>query len=137
VFEDGQQRRDFIHVSDVARAVVAAVEAPGVTGVFNVGTGVATTVGKLAEQWCAIAEKRGFAKVKPKILNKYRAGDIRHCYADVTKINKALGWVPMVEIEDGLNRLADWIIANKFHEKLPTDNTETAINELERAGLVK
>lgn len=137
VFEDGQQRRDFIHVSDVARAVVSAVEASDVTGVFNVGTGIATTVGDMAQVWCDIASKRGFPHVAPKILNRFRAGDIRHAYADITKIGPALSWAPQVQIGEGLDRLADWIIANKFHEKVPQDNTETAIVELERAGLVK
>jgi dTDP-L-rhamnose 4-epimerase len=105
--------------------------------VFNVGTGVATTVHALAHEWCCIARVRGFSDVQPKILNKFRAGDIRHAYADITKIEKALSWGPSVDLSSGLNRLADWIIASRFHEKLPVDNTETAIKELERAGLVK
>ncbi len=137
VFEDGLQRRDFIHVSDVAKAVVAAVELPSVEGVFNVGTGTPTTVLALAQGWCNIAAQRGFPAVQPKVLNQSRAGDIRHCTADITKIEQAFGWRPQVNIRDGLGRLADWIIANNFHKQLPDDKTDTAIQELVRAGLVK
>lgn len=141
VYEDGQQTRDFIHVSDVAWAVVASVETPLLDGVYNVCTGVSTSVGELAALWCTIARERGLAEVEPDILHTYRAGDVRHCVGDPLALERATrsdmqtGWRAEVELVDGLRRTADWILENHFHIDVPEDNSAQASEELRAHGL--
>lgn len=106
VFEDGRQRRDFVHVSDVAGAVVAAVEAtsssdePGLTA-YNVGSGVVHTIGELAQQ-LAVA----WGGPAPIVTGEYRLGDVRHVTASSQRIQEALGWSPEIAFEAGVGELA-------------------------------
>src|SRR5262249_38895337 len=81
VFEDGKQRRDFVHVSDVARAVVAAAEQPVAGETINIGSGAAVSVCELAEILALALDK----DIAPEIVGRYRRGDIRHCFADIRK----------------------------------------------------
>jgi dTDP-L-rhamnose 4-epimerase len=102
VFEDGNQRRDFVHVRDVAMATVLACE-KHVTGVraFNVGSGTPRTVGEMAK---ALAKAlRGPA---PIVTGQYRLGDVRHITADSSRLRNELGWAPSVEFGDGMSELA-------------------------------
>ncbi|MFM9846275.1 MAG: NAD-dependent epimerase/dehydratase family protein [Hyphomicrobiaceae bacterium] len=101
VFEDGGQRRDFVHVRDVAAATVQACErhTSGVRA-FNVGSGTARTVGDMAH-----ALARTLKGPEPIVTQQYRLGDVRHITADSTRLKRELGWTPQVEFEDGLVEL--------------------------------
>ncbi|MFG5718808.1 NAD-dependent epimerase/dehydratase family protein [Streptomyces murinus] len=104
VFEDGGQRRDFVHVRDVAAANVAALEAqsaPGALTAYNTGSGEPRTVGELAR---ALAEACGGPE--PVVTGEYRLGDVRHITADSARLRAALGWRPRVEFADGVREFA-------------------------------
>ncbi len=129
VFEDGLQSRDFIHVSDIVRANLLAMERDEADfGVFNVGTGRPSTVLDVAH---ALAEGLG-VDIEPEIVNQFRAGDIRHCYADITRICQTLGFEPQVRFEDGMADLIDWV-----REQEGVDLVEQARAELEQRGLAR
>jgi len=128
IFEDGEQRRDFVHVEDVAQAFVLALEhekAPG--GVFNVGSGQDRSVSDVA-QMLASAMNRDIAQ---EIVGKARLGDIRHCIADISKIRDELGFAPHKDFSKGLAELADWVASQEAH-----DRVHEARRELEARGLV-
>jgi dTDP-L-rhamnose 4-epimerase len=102
VFEDGGQRRDFVHVLDVARATVAAVEQQQAgTVAYNVGSGVPRTVGEMAT-----ALARAVGGSDPVVTGSYRLGDVRHITADSSTVRAVLGWAPMVEFAEGMAELA-------------------------------
>jgi dTDP-L-rhamnose 4-epimerase len=106
VFEDGRQSRDFVHVGDVVRANLLALEHPAAAfQVFNVGTGRRTSVLDIAE---GLATGLG-SDVKPQVLGRYRAGDVRHCFADVSAIRTALGFEATTGLADGLRELVGWM----------------------------
>jgi dTDP-L-rhamnose 4-epimerase len=129
VFEDGEQKRDFVHVRDVARACVMALESMSVAGeVFNVGSGEMRTILSIARD-LAEATERG--KIKPHIVGKFRAGDIRHCFADIGKIKARLGFSPKVAFSEGLGELAEWLSG-----QVAEDRVERATDELKSRGLV-
>lgn len=129
VFEDGLQTRDFIHVSDVVRANLLAMErAEADFGVFNVGTGRPRTVLDVAH---ALAQGLG-VDIGPEVVGQFRAGDIRHCYADITHIRETLGFEPQVRFEDGMANLIEWV-----RDQEGVDLVEQARAELERRGLTK
>ena len=128
VFEDGQQRRDFVNVRDVARACRLALETPEAAGeVFNVGSGRAFTIAELAER---MADVLGRPYLRPEITGKCRVGDIRHCFADISKARRVLGYEPQVEFEDGLLELAEWLAGQSAE-----DSVSDAYRELDARGL--
>lgn len=102
VFEDGCQRRDFVHVRDIAAATVTACE-NSVSGVeaFNVGSGTPRTVGEMAT-----ALARALNGPEPEVTGQYRLGDVRHITADSSRLRNRLGWRPRVDFQDGMNELA-------------------------------
>jgi dTDP-L-rhamnose 4-epimerase len=102
VFEDGGQRRDFVHVRDIAAATVTACEQQ-VSGVdaFNVGSGTPRTVGEMAT-----ALALALSGPKPVVTGQYRLGDVRHVTADSSRLRTQLGWRPHVEFADGMAELA-------------------------------
>jgi dTDP-L-rhamnose 4-epimerase len=102
VFEDGQQRRDFVHVRDVAAATVTACEKhlEGVRA-FNVGSGTPRTVGDMARALAAALNGP-----KPVVTGQYRLGDVRHITADSSRLRNELGWKPQVDFEYGMTELA-------------------------------
>ncbi len=105
IFEDGLQTRDFISVHDVVQALVAVMAGKKADyQVFNVGTGAPRTVRGVAE---VLARLYG-AELEPQITQKFRKGDVRHCYADVTRLREATGWEPKVSFEDGMSELIEW-----------------------------
>ncbi len=109
VYEDGNQRRDFVHVRDVARCCRLALEAEAdqIAGeTFNVGSGQPRTVAEVA---ASLAETVGRPDLSPHVAGTYRVGDIRHCFADISKAGRKLGYQPAVAWEDGLAELADWL----------------------------
>jgi dTDP-L-rhamnose 4-epimerase len=129
IFEDGLQRRDFVHVTDVARACRLALENPAAAGhVINVGSGDSRTVQDVAR---TLARAMGRNNITPHITSKYRAGDIRHCFADITLARTLLGFEPRVSFEDGIAGLVEWLIG-----QIATDSVEQATEELSRRGLV-
>ncbi len=104
LYEDGEQTRDFIHVSDVVRAIVLALGHPSVVGqALNVGTGAASSIRQVAE---ALAQAYG-SSLTPKVAGRYRAGDIRHCFADISRL-AACGFQPKVSLKEGLADLVRW-----------------------------
>jgi dTDP-L-rhamnose 4-epimerase len=127
IFEDGMQSRDFVHVSDVARANVLALSAPNaVYQSINIGTGRRATVRQVADVLAGVLN----SKAEPTISGRYRAGDIRHCIADVTRARTRLGFTATVELEHGFADLASWLAGQQ-----PDDRLEQAVRELEVRGL--
>jgi dTDP-L-rhamnose 4-epimerase len=128
VFEDGKQRRDFVSVYDVARACCLVLEQPSsACGVFNVGSGQSYTISEIAER---IARVMGKEYLEPELTGKYRVGDIRHCFADITLASNVLGYEPQVELDAGLEELAGWL-----EGQVATDRVEQASAELAARGL--
>jgi dTDP-L-rhamnose 4-epimerase len=129
IFEDGEQSRDFVHVSDIVRANMLALEAgKGDYEAMNIGTGRATSVKQIAGLLA-----RGLGKdIAPVIVGKYREGDIRHCVADISKAKDLLGYQPEMSLEDGLAELLDWL-----GQQDAEDHVEAATAELSQKGLVK
>jgi dTDP-L-rhamnose 4-epimerase len=129
VFEDGLQQRDFVHVHDVAHACLLALETrAGIGGVFNVGSGQSRTVLSIGAD---LARVVGMPHIGLRVVGKYRAGDIRHCFADITRARTVLGYAPKVDFRAGLDGLAAWLT-----DKVADDSIERATAELERRGLV-
>lgn len=129
LYEDGQESRDFVHVSDVARAVLAGVASDRADGqTLNVGFGKATTV----EQVARLLRERFGATAQPVISGQYRVGDIRHGYADLTAIRSCLQFEPEVPLEDGLTRFVEWV----KRQPLEPDRLEAATAELAARGLM-
>jgi len=107
IFEDGQQKRDFVSVYDVALACRLALERPEADGLsMNISSGVPMTVAEVATR---TIRALGRPDIEPEITGKYRMGDIRHCFADVSLAKKVLGWEPVVTLEHGLQDLAGWL----------------------------
>ena len=127
VNEDGHQKRDFVHVSDVARACRLALESKEAAGeVFNIGSGAARSVLEVA---CELARALEVA-IEPEVTGKYRVGDIRHCFADISKAREKLGYQPRVEFAQGLRELAEWLACQSAD-----DRVESARDELKARGL--
>jgi dTDP-L-rhamnose 4-epimerase len=127
VFEDGLQRRDFVAVSDVAAAFELALTRDGADGrVVNIGSGRSVTVVEIAEKLAATLERR----IEPVLTGKYRMGDIRHCFADISLARETLGYEPQVELEQGMGELAHWL-----ETQVATDRVDAAAKELESRGL--
>lgn len=128
VFEDGNQRRDFVHVEDVARAFVTALEHPKAPGeVFNIASGEHRSVTEIAELLAAAMGR----DIEPEIAGKGRVGDIRHCFADVTKAREELGFLARRDFAEGLAELAEWVARQEANDRVPE-----ACRELELRGLV-
>ena len=129
VFEDGEQRRDFVHVEDVARAFVLALnhrDAAG--GVFNIGSGRDVSVAEVAR---AVAGAMRKPHLRPEITQQARVGDIRHCFADIGAARSRLGFEPRRRFEDSLEELSDWV-----RRQRAVDRVAQARRELEERGLV-
>lgn len=129
VFEDGEQTRDFIHVSDVARANRLATESNASDITVNIGTGNPTTINDVAKTLINLYGKS--SDLGPEIADDYRQGDIRHCYADITLAAEELGFVAEVDFAEGMRELVEW-----GREQDAEDNFDQAHGELEEKGLV-
>lgn len=128
VNEDGEQRRDFVNVRDVARACRLALEAENVAGeVFNVGSGRAMSVSEVAVAMARALDKRA---IEPDITQRFRVGDIRNCFADISHARAGLGYEPAVSFEDGIQELAEWL-----ENQTADDRVIDAANELLTRGL--
>jgi dTDP-L-rhamnose 4-epimerase len=128
VFEDGHQIRDLVHVSDVVRATIAAMEAPRAPGhAINVATGRQVRVIELAH---ALATALG-SELEPSVTGEFRAGDIRHCYADVSRARELLGFEAACSLADCLPELAGWVAQQTTEER-----GDEALAQLRGRGLV-
>jgi dTDP-L-rhamnose 4-epimerase len=129
VTEDGLQSRDFIHVSDIARANLLALECEAADGrVYNVGTGRATTVRRIAE---LLGERLG-VDVPATLTGRFRAGDIRHCFADIERARRELGFEPRVKLEDGIDEVIDFVRGQRAADLVDQANAELASRGLIR-----
>ncbi len=127
IYEDGRQTRDFISIHDIVQACRLALRHRGAAHrVLNVGTGAATSVLGLAERLARLCG----VKVKPKVLRRFRSGDVRHCFADVSAAREAVGFRPKVALEDGLRELVEWTASAGAR-----DEFDRAQGELVRRGL--
>lgn len=128
VFEDGLQTRDFVSVHDIVAANILVMgKSRADYEVFNVGTGLPVSILKIANILNDLYGKN----IKPDVLNKYRSGDTRHCYADITKIQR-LGFKPTISLEDGMRELVSW---GKLQEA--EDRSNIALEKLKEMGLVE
>jgi dTDP-L-rhamnose 4-epimerase len=118
IFEDGLQSRDFVHVSDIVQANLLALESDdGNYEMFNIGSGTSITVSEVASLLA-----RGLGKdIEPELIGRYREGDIRHCFADISKARQLLGYEPKVSLVDGIPELLEWV------------NKQTAVDEVAKA----
>jgi dTDP-L-rhamnose 4-epimerase len=129
IFEDGEQRRDFVHVGDVARAFADALAHPEAAGeVFNIGSGVERSVSQVAH---SIARALNRNDIEPEITGKARIGDIRHCFCDGSKAAGMLGFRARKDFDEGLSELAEWVAI-----QTADDRADEAHAELEARGLV-
>ena len=139
IFEDGEQRRDFVSVHDVADACAAALDpAAPADAVFNVGSGRSVTVNEIA---AALGRILGREDLTPEVSGRYRVGDVRHCFADVSAAAKpfaggGLGYRPKVAFGDGLRELAGWLAVQPVERSDGKDRVDRARDELARRGLV-
>jgi dTDP-L-rhamnose 4-epimerase len=130
IFEDGQESRDFVFISDVVAATVAGIEKDDANGkVFNVGTGVATTVIDVAR---TLIREFGI-EVPVEISGMYRLGDIRHNFADISRLKAELGVAPAVSFDEGIRRFVGWVKAQTACESA----YEASITEMKEKGLLK
>ncbi len=106
VYEDGHQKRDFVHVSDIVQACVLAMSSSAADyEVLNVGTGQPVSILEVAS---LLADALGF-EGQPQITQQFRAGDIRHCFADISRARSLLGYAPRVTFQDGVRELIEWV----------------------------
>jgi dTDP-L-rhamnose 4-epimerase len=128
IYEDGRQRRDFVSVYDVARACRLAIDRPDQGGrVVNVGSGESISVLEIAGE---LARVMGREKIPAQVTGKYRVGDIRNCFSDITLAAKTIGYVREVALADGMAELADWLAG-----EVATDRVDDAAAELAARGL--
>ena len=124
VNEDGRQRRDFVAVQDVALACRLALESAAADGrALNVGNGRSFTVLEVAEK---LAQALGRPGIEPELVGKYRMGDIRHCFADVSLARRLLGFAPRVGFEAGLGALVAWLEGQVAHDRVHEAQRELA-----------
>ena len=127
IFEDGEQRRDFVSVHDIARAFAFALVRDGADGMaVNIGSGESITVNALAELLARTLGK----EIAPEVTGEFRVGDIRHCFADVSLARETLGFEPQVSLADGIAELAEWLAG-----QTAVDRVDEATAELARRGL--
>ena len=128
IFEDGQESRDFVHVSDIVRSVRLALEQE-MRGfhVLNVGSGIPTSVMQVAE----MLRKELGSRSELTVTGNFRVGDIRHCYADLTMAEKVLGFQPKVNVDEGIARFCGWVMTQPVME----DKSAQAMAELAKLGL--
>ncbi len=134
LFEDGEESRDFVHVSDVTEAISLGLAGSGGDNLtMNVGSGVQVSVAAIAQTL-----KKEFADRSPAVVSgQYRLGDIRHNYADISLIRKALGFAPRMALEEGIARFVRWVRTQPIVEDGVEDGLDRANRELIERGLMK
>ena len=130
IYEDGQESRDFIFIDDVVSATILALQKKAANNqIFNVGSGVATSVSEVAELLKSLYN----SDVKISVSGKYRFGDIRHNYADLSKIENVLGFSPKFDFISGITSFVNWVKTQEVME----DKYEMSIQELKNKGFIK
>jgi dTDP-L-rhamnose 4-epimerase len=130
IFEDGRQRRDFVSVHDVVQGLVLALERSGADGLaVNLGSGENVSILEVAQRLGTTLDRD---QVMPALTGKYRVGDIRHCFADVTRARECLGYEPQVTLEQGIAELATWL-----EGQVADDRVDSAAAELQARGLTR
>ena len=130
VYEDGLESRDFVHVSDVVKATILALEKTETNyEVFNVGSGRRVTILEVAN---LLVEKLE-GSLKPVVVGEYRVGDIRHCYSNLTRIKSKLGYEPSKSLEEGISEFVDWV----KQQKNILDLSDKASEELSSRKLLR
>jgi dTDP-L-rhamnose 4-epimerase len=130
IFEDGKESRDFVFIDDVVDATIAGIEDQHADNkVFNVGNGVATTVLEVAE---TLMTNYG-QQVSLNVTGNYRIGDIRHNYADLTKIKSELGFQPKINFAEGIRRFCNWVNGQRLHQS----NYDSSLAEMKEKGLFR
>ncbi len=128
IFEDGEQRRDFVSVHDIVQGLLLAAEEEAAVGkAFNLGSGRAVSVREVAETLAGVMG----VQVEPQLTGKYRVGDIRNCYADISLAREVLGYEPRVTFEAGMQELVEWL----REQERPEDKVESHAAELAARGL--
>jgi dTDP-L-rhamnose 4-epimerase len=129
IFEDGLQSRDFVHVKDIVQGLVLAMERDQANyEAVNIGTGRQLTILDMAN--ALIRELR--VNVQPQIVSQFREGDIRHCFADISKARRLLGYEPKITFENGVGDLVGWV-----REQHAQDRVAAAAAELAARGLTR
>lgn len=130
IFEDGKETRDFVYIEDVADATILGLEKEGaISQVYNVGTGVATDVITVANTLSKFYKR----KTPIQISGNYRLGDIRHNFADISKIKSELDFEPQWSFEKGIETFANWV----NEQEIPEDKYEASIQKMKDKGLYK
>ena len=130
VFEDGEESRDFVYISDVIDAIIKVIESnEKIIDIFNVGSGTSSSVSEIANMLIALFG----GKSEMQITGNFRIGDIRHNIADITKIKEKFGYHPQVSIERGLIDFVNWV----KDQPVAKDEYEKSISELRKLGLLK
>lgn len=130
IFEDGKESRDFVYIDDVVQATYLGIEQAAAEGeIFNVGTGIATTVSEVA---ALLVDYYG-AAIPVEVTGNYRLGDIRHNYADIAKIERLLSFKPAYDFKTGLKKFTDWVNSQEVQKT----TYEDSINEMKAKGLMK
>lgn len=128
IYEDGEQRRDFVNVRDVATAFRLALEADDVRDeIINIGSGESRSVRQVAGTLAAVLERE---TIEPDITGRGRVGDVRHCFADISRARELLGYEPSVSFEEGVDELASWLSGRHA-----ADRINRADSELSERGL--
>lgn len=128
IFEDGEQRRDFVSVHDIVQSLLLAGEREEAVGeAFNIGSGRGVTVREIAETLGRVIGR----EIDPVVTGRYRVGDIRHCTAEISKARELLGYEPGVRLEEGMAELVEWLA----EEERPEDRAEEHAAELAAHGL--
>ena len=128
IFEDGLQSRDFVSVHDVVQALLLSAEQDSaIGGTFNVGSGRSVSVREVARTLARVLD----VDIEPEVTGRYRVGDIRHCFADISHARRALGYEPRVGLEEGMTELVAWL----REQERPEDGVGRHAAELAARGL--
>jgi dTDP-L-rhamnose 4-epimerase len=127
IFEDGRQLRDFVSVEDVVQANLLAMECLQADGLaLNIGSGVPISIREVAAELARAMD----SEIAAELTQKYRAGDVRHCFADISAARRLLGYKPCVRFADGLKQLVEWLCSQQ-----PQDRAAEAVAQLCEFGL--
>lgn len=131
IFEDGEESRDFVYIDDVVQATILGLEKEeGNNLVFNVGSGVSTTVNNLTK----ILLKKYNSNSKCKVSGNYRIGDIRHNFADISLAKNKLGYSPKFSFNKGIENFTNWVIQQNI---MTSSDYEKSITEMKERNLFK
>jgi dTDP-L-rhamnose 4-epimerase len=130
IFEDGKESRDFVYIDDVVNATILGLENENTNyQSYNVGSGRPVSVLQIAKKLDELYQ----SKVEVKVTGNFRLGDIRHNYADLTKIKKDLGFLPKYQFEEGITEFVNWVNTQEIKE----DRYSNSVKELKERGLLK